>query len=226
MKKIEKKIDADNVIRRNDPYFDINIDIEKLASEDLSSAFLLKDLQQRKLFLEYSIDDFYSISDIIKNIMQYNREDENDCLPYEKRKPILLYIASPGGSVDAGMALVDVIRTSKTPVYTINMGYAYSMAFLIAISGHKRFTYPTARFLLHDGSNFVYDSTSKVKDRMEFEEQSELRIKNLVLECSKITEKEYIDNLRKEWYMFPEEARKLGFVDYIIGVDSELSDIV
>lgn len=210
----------------NRGYFDIEIDLDKLATEDLSCAFLLQDLRQRKLFLETEIEGFYSVSDIIKNIMQYNSDDDKEGLAPEVRKPILLYIASPGGIIDCGMALIDTIKASKTPVYTINMGYAYSMGFLIMISGHKRFSYPNARFLLHDGSNFVYDSASKVKDRMQFEDQSEQRIKDLILSHSNLTSEEYDDNLRKEWYMFAQEAKEKGFIDCIIGEDCDLGAIV
>lgn len=216
----------DKHVNTNEDYFSLSIDLDRLASESLSDAFVLKDLQQRKLFLESDIDGFYSVSDIVKNIMQYNSDDDKNGIPVEERRPILLYIASPGGSLDAGMALVDAIISSKTPVYTINMGFAYSMAFLIMISGHKRFSHSNARFLLHDGSNFVYDSTSKVKDRMLFEEQSEERIKNFVLAHSTISSEEYDANLRKEWYMFPQEAKELGFIDHIIGEDSEISEVV
>lgn len=216
----------DKHINTNEDYFSLCIDLDRLASESLSDAFVLKDLQQRKLFLEGELEGFYSISDIVKNIMQYNSDDDKNGIPAEERRPILLYIASPGGSVDAGMALVDVIISSKTPVYTINMGFAYSMAFLVMISGHKRFSYSNARFLLHDGSNFVYDSTSKVRDRMMFEEQSEERIKNFVLSHSVLSADDYDANLRKEWYMFPQEAKELGFIDHIVGEDSELSEVV
>jgi len=207
-------------------YFDIELDIEKIAKEDLNNAFLLQDLKQRKLFLETDIEGFYSVSDIVKNIMQYNSDDEKNGIPVEERKPILLYIASPGGSVDDGFSLVNAIEMSKTPVHTINMGKAYSMGFLIFISGHKRYSYPDARFLLHDGSNFVYDSTSKVKDRMEFEDQVEQRLTNYVIRHSKITKGIYDENYRREWWMFPEEAKECGFVDYIIGKDCGIEEVI
>lgn len=164
------------------------------------------------------------VDDIVQFIMQYNKEDLG--IPVEERKPILLFILSNGGAVDVGFELIDIIELSTTPVYTINIGYQYSMGFLIGLAGHKRFATRNARFLMHDGSNFVWDSSAKVRDQMKFQEVSEKRIKNYVLAHSKLTEAEYDEKYRVEWYMFADEAKERGFVDYIIGEDCTLDDII
>lgn len=205
-------------------YYDIIIDIsDLLENATVEEAFFLQDLQQRKLFLEaeVSVDNVFHI---VKNIMQYNAEDKD--IPVEERRPILLYIASPGGSVDAGYQVIDVIKNSITPVYTINIGYWYSMGFLIGISGHKRFALPNSKLLLHDGSNFVYDSGAKVQDRLEFSKREEERTKKFVLENTNISEEEYDNNYRVEWYMFADEAKEKGCIDYIIGVDCSMDEVV
>lgn len=91
----------------------------------------------------------------------------------------------------------DVIMNSKTPVYTINLGYQYSMGFLIGLAGHKRYAMPNAKFLLHDGSNFVFDSGAKAQDRMEFNKKMESRIKDYILSRSKLTTEEYDSKYRR-----------------------------
>lgn len=128
-------------------YYDIEIDIEKALIDGgmVNDIFYLKDLKQRKLFLSEDVNQ-YSVGDIVKNILQYNREDYG--VPSEGRKPILLYVSSNGGEVDAGFELIDAIRCSKTPVYTINLGYQYSIRsfcsmmvpILFIILGQKRKT--------------------------------------------------------------------------------------
>jgi ATP-dependent Clp protease protease subunit len=133
---------------------------------------------------------------------------------------------SRGGEVDAGFELIDVIQNSKTPVYTINTGYQYSMGFLIGLAGHKRFATPNAKFLLHDGASYVYNSTTKVKDQMKFQEQEEERLKQYILSHSKITSEEYDANLRVEWYLYADVAKEKGFVDYIIGQDCDIDSVV
>lgn len=206
-------------------YYDIEFDIEKslLDSGTVEEIFYLKDLKQRKLFLNADIDQF-SVSDIVRHIMQINKEDK-DIEPSE-RKPILLYITSNGGEVDSGFELIDVISNSKTPVYTINLGYQYSMGFLIGLAGHKRFATRNAKFLMHDGSNFIYNSGTKAQDQMEFNKRVEERIKKYILSRSSLTSEEYDSKLRVEWYLFADEAKDKGFIDSIIGEDCDIDDII
>lgn len=206
-------------------YYDIEVSIEKSLIEGglIDELFYLKDLKQRKLFLNSEIDQF-TVADIVKHIMQFNKEDKN--VAHENRQPILLYVTSNGGEVGAGFELIDVIVNSKTPVYTINLGYQYSMGFLIGLAGHKRYASANAKFLMHDGSNFVWDSGMKAQDRMDFNRKIESRIKKYVLSRSTVTDEEYDSKLRVEWYLFADEAKEKGFVDYIIGEDCDINEVI
>jgi ATP-dependent Clp protease protease subunit len=207
-------------------YFDIDAEYEALLVTDRSSleeVMMVKDMQQRKIWLHDEID-IETVSGAIHNIYQYNREDAD--LPVEERKPILLYVASNGGSVDAGFALIDAIQTSKTPVYTINTGYWYSMGFLIGLAGKKRFAMPNATFLMHDGSNFIWTSGSKAQDQADFNRRVEARVKQYILDHSTLTSKEYDKKQRVEWYLFADEAKEKGFIDQIIGVDCDIDTVV
>lgn len=206
-------------------YYDIDIAIEKtlLDSGMVDELFYLQDLKQRKLFLNSDIDQ-YTVADIVKHIMQINKEDKG--IEPEKRKPILLYVTSNGGEIDSGFELIDVIMNSKTPVYTINLGYQYSMGFLIGLAGHKRYATRNAKFLHHDGTNVIINSGTKAKDQMEFQDKIEARIKEYVIKKTKVTEDEYETHMRQEWYLFADEAKKYGMVDYIIGTDCDIDDIV
>lgn len=210
---------------KNKGYYDLDMDIREILVDSglIDDLFTLQDIQQRKLFLNAEITPF-SVADIIKHIMQYNTEDKN--VDVKDRKPILLYITSVGGDVDSGFALIDVIKTSKTPVYTINIGFQYSMGFLIGLAGHKRFAFRNSKFLMHDGSQLVYNSGAKARDQMEFQRRAEDRIKQYVIENSKLTEGEYDEKFRVEWYMFADEALAYGFTDAIIGENEELDAIV
>lgn len=210
--------------KKNKGYFDVDFDVEKILVEGgmIDELFYLKDLQQRRLILATDVEQA-SIWDISKNIIQYNKEDMD--IPVEDRKPIILYIASRGGDVDAGLELIDTIQASKTPVYTVNMGYEYSMGFLIGLAGHKRFAMQHAKFLHHDGTAIVMDSGTKVQDRMEFNKKIDEKIKDYVLSRSRLTPEEYDEKLRVEWYMFADEAKAKGFVDYIVGVDCTIDEI-
>ena len=206
-------------------YYDIELDVANIVTErgTIDEMFYLQDLKQRKLFLNDDIEQL-SVSDIVKHIMQFNREDRG--IDPNERTPILLYVTSNGGEVDSGFELIDVIMNSKTPVYTINLGFQYSMGFLIGLAGAKRFATQNAKFLMHDGSNFVYNSGTKAQDQMEFHRRVEGRLKRYVLSRSSLGEEEYDSKLRVEWYLFADEAKEKGFVDYILGTDCDIDAVI
>lgn len=184
----------------------------------------LYDRECRTIYINNIIDESTSES-ITYMIMKYNRDDKGKSI--ENRKPIFIYINSLGGSVSDGFAIIDAVVASKTPVYTVNIGTSYSMGFLIFLSGTKRYATINSTFLCHEGSSSVYDTMSKAKDRMEFENnQMEKHIMDYVLSRTHISESLYQEQYRKEWYMYPEEAKKLGVVTDIVGIDCDIDDII
>lgn len=202
----------------------MNTDTQKVYNLEYQDIFNFEDLEERRLFLNSLVDE--SIMDsLVYHIMRYNRIDKGK--PVEERKPILIYINSPGGSVSDGFGLIDAILESATPVYTINQALCASMGFLIFIAGHKRYTMPHAQFLMHDGSSIFADSLAKVKDRMEFETgQLEVMTKNYVISHTKISAELYENKYRTEWWMLPKEAKEIGVAQYIIGEDCSIYDIL
>lgn len=190
----------------------------------LEDIFTLEDIESRKIHLNCDIDVKVA-ENVVYHILRYNRIDIGK--PIEERKPITIYINSSGGSITAGFAIIDAIVNSKTPVHTVNIAECYSMGFLIYIAGDIRFAMPSSTFLWHDGSSFVGDSTWKLKDRMEFEfGQMEEYIKSYVVSRTKITEKLYAKNCRKEWYFYSKEAKELGVATFIVGTDCDIDEIL
>lgn len=211
------------MVSKKDYDFDIDIS-DLLTSEDgLYNYFHFQELKQRRLFLQDNVDQ-WSISPIVKHIMLFNIEDKGK--PVEERTPILLYVSTNGGYIDDGFELIDAIRSSKTPVYTINVGYAYSMGFLIMLAGHKRFSMPSAKFLLHDGSNFAWGTSAKIRDQIEFQNRIEARIREFVIDRTTITPEEFDAKYRVEWYMFADEAKERGVIDQVVGVDVDMDTII
>ena len=200
------------------------IDLNELLSKEsfVDDYFYLQDIKDRKLTLKGQIDTC-SVDEVSGHILRYNAQDKG--IPTEERKPILLYLTSDGGDVDAGFELIDVIENSKTPVHIINLGYCYSMAFIIYIAGHKRYASKNATFLIHDGSSYVSNSNGKAQDTMDFIAKIEKRIKEYILSKTSISSKEYTRNLRKEWYMYAGDAKEKGVVDAILGEDIDIDDI-
>jgi len=197
--------------------------IKEVYNYCLEDKFQLEDLKQRKLYINFEIDETL-LNDITYHILRFNTEDKGK--PIEERKPILLYCTSVGGSLIDGFSLIDIILASKTPVYTVNIGYWYSMGLHIGLAGHKRFATKNATCLLHDGQNFAYNSSGKLKDQMKFQDEQEKRIKEYVLSRTKLTSEEYDDNYRVEWYMYANQAKEKGMIDYVVGLDCSLEEII
>lgn len=198
--------------------------VKKVVQMNYTDEFELEDLNERRLYLNSDVDETI-IESLVYHILRYNREDKDK--PIEERKPIYLYINSPGGHVCDGYGLIDAMIDSKTPIYTVNQALCASMGFLIFIAGSKRYTMRHSQFLMHDGSTAGWDSTAKMKDRMEFETiQIEKMTKDYILSRTKITQELYDQKYRVEWYMLPEEAKTHGICTHIVGVDCEIDEIL
>lgn len=186
--------------------------------------FDIEDTEQRKILLDFEIDESI-IRSVVYDILRFNILDKGKKI--EDRKPIFIYINSPGGSVIDGLSLVGAITNSKTPVYTINLALAASMAFHIFISGHKRFSMPKAIFLLHQGESASWGTASQVLERVAFESNDLANvIKDHVLTHTQINKKMYENKYKTEWYFLPETAKKIGVVDYIVGEDCDMDAIL
>lgn len=200
------------------------MEIKEVYNYDWTDRFEIEDIEERRLYINDNIDSEV-VDSIVYHIMRYNRQDKG--IDVENRKPIILYLNSNGGSVPDGYAVIDAIINSITPVYTVNQGYCYSMGFLIFLAGHKRYCMPSATFLMHDGSTMAWDSTAKAKDRMDFEtRQVEEYTKRYIMSRTAIDEKLYDEKYRVEWYFYPAEAKQNGVLDYIVGVDCTIDEIV
>lgn len=194
----------------------LNLDYVELAE--------ISDVVDRKLWFIGEVTEEI-IETIVYNILRYNTQDKG--ISIEKRKPILLYISSPGGSVYDGLSLVSAIQTSITPVYTINIGECCSMGLFVYLVGKKRYAMPNSIFLMHDGSEFAVDSSAKLFDRVEFNTKVLAEhMRDIILKYTNLTKKQYDEKYRKEWYFMAEESKKCGFTDYIIGEDCTIEEIL
>lgn len=199
-------------------------DINTVMNIGYFEEYEMSDLEERRLFINGVIDDEV-IDTIVYHILRYNREDKGTSV--SDRVPIKLYINSTGGDVYSGYGLISAITSSLTPIYTINQGTCASMAFLIFIAGNKRYSMENSMFLMHEGFTGGFDNTSKMRDRMEFEtEQLEEHTRSFVLNHTSIEEDFYKEKYRIEWYMLPEEARRYGICDYIVGKDCTIDEII
>lgn len=146
----------------------------------------------------------------------WNAYDEKNNTPIEDRKPIKIFIDSNGGSLTDTLTVIDSIKYSKTPVYTICIGAAYSGGFFIFISGHKRFCYPNATFLYHEGSTANGGDAGKFRNFADFYDKQLEVLKKITISNTNIDEKLYEKHRRDDWWMLSDEAISLGVCDVIL----------
>ena len=156
------------------------------------------------------------VADAIDNFIRFfNKQDNQNNTPIEERKPIKLFIDSIGGDIMGTLTIIDSIRQSDTPVYTINTGQAYSGGFFCFIAGHKRICYPNASFLFHEGSTGTFADANKFNNWADFYKKILKRLRNITLDFTNITEEEYNEHQKDDWWFFAEEALEKGICDEI-----------
>jgi ATP-dependent Clp protease, protease subunit len=171
-----------------------------------------KRLDKRVLVINCDIADF--TVDLGIMIMDWNLEDYD--VPVEERMPIKIYINTDGGDANSTLSLIDIIMMSKTPVYTIGLGKCYSAGSLILMAGHKRMVCPNTELLLHDGTMGYVGTAGKTVDTLSNMKKLGNKLRSFILSRTKMSEKLYDKNYRKEWYMDSDEMLQYGIADEIV----------
>ena len=138
----------------------------------------------------------------------------------DNTKDIYMYINTPGGSVSAGLAIVDTMNFIKSDVQTIVMGVAASMGTIIASSGTKgkRFMLPNAEYMIHQpmggtgGGTQQTDMAIAAQHLLKTRERLE---KILANNSGQTLDKIHVDAERDNW-MTAEETLEYGFIDAIM----------
>lgn len=181
-----------------------------LPNPDLLSYYVLE--AQRVLYLDGEVCD--DTKEIHRMILRWNMEDEG--IPREERRPIRLYIDSPGGDVYTMWMLIDAIMASETPVYTVNVGSASSAAALIFIAGEKRFMTPHARVLIHEGSAQMMGDAVKVLDASENYRRTVRQMREFILARTDIPASTLTKQKNHDWELDAAYCLAHGVCDTVV----------
>lgn len=190
--------------------FQLNMPTTIMPDPDEISYYKLE--KERKYYLDDVVDS--SLMGLHRMILRWNMEDAGK--KPEDRKPIWIYVMSPGGEGDVMWALLDVIKASITPVYTVNVGIAASAASLIFIAGHKRFMMPNARVIIHEGSAQFGGDAVKVMDASESYKKELKRMKDYILEHSGIKPAQLNRKRNNDWELDAQFCIENNVCDKII----------
>jgi ATP-dependent Clp protease protease subunit len=166
-------------------------------------------LKDRIVFLGTAIDD--SIANLVVAQMLYLESEDPD-------KEIFFYLNSPGGHVSSGMAIYDTMQYIKSPISTVCMGQAASMAALLLAAGQKgkRCALPHARILIHQPLGGFQGQATDI----DIQAKEILRLKdelNRIL--AQLTGKplsKIINDTERDYFMTSEQAKEYGLIDEII----------
>lgn len=194
------------------------------GNDDLYNEIIRENLENRILIFNEDVNDSL-IENYIMYVWKWNREDKD--LAPDKRRKITIILNSCGGDVFIGFGgMVNMLQQSITPIRVVGMGLVASMAFYIYICCKERYALKDTVFLMHDGEMSASNSGGKFKDVANFFANMDKRTKEHVLKYTKIDEEFYDAHYDREYYLYADEAKELGCVDYIIGEDCTLDDIL
>ena len=152
-----------------------------------------------------------NVNDIINLIYEINEED----IKKTQVEPIKLIINSFGGEVYSGLALIDVIDNSRTPLYTICYGREMSMGLVVYAAGHERYASKNATFMYHEAAYPIEGKVAHHKQELKEVERIDKICDKYLISKTKLTQ-ETLDNIKitqSEWYFDVDMAAKYGIVD-------------
>lgn len=176
--------------------------------------------KERKIYLDMDVGD--SVMGIQRMIMRWNMEDKRNGKTKETAEPIWLYIMSYGGDLDYMWVLIDAIKTSIAPVYTVNLGVAASAAALIFVCGDKRFMTEHATVVIHEGSAQLAGDAIKVQDAADTYKLQLKQMKEFILEHTEIPKTQLMKKRSNDWTLNAEYCLKNKVCDRIITDMSEI----
>lgn len=136
----------------------------------------------------------------------------------DAKKPVSMYINSPGGSVTAGLAIYDTMQFISCPVHTYCIGQAASMGAVLLTAGEKghRFALPNARIMIHQPWGGAEGKASDI----EITCQEILRLKQKLNEIlsthSGQPMEQVVRDTDRDHFMSAEEARAWGLIDQVL----------
>ena len=175
-------------------------------------------LSQRKVFIEGEISP-EAACEFIKKIMVLNAEDSV--------VPIDVLINSPGGEINSGMVMYDVIQSSKAPIRMFCIGRAYSMgAVLFACGNNGRYMLPHSELMLHEPllGNRVGGNSSSIRSISESLLETKRKMNQILAKHTGKSEEEVEKATSYDHYYSPEESKEFGLCDEIVDFSMIMED--
>ncbi|MFO7563610.1 MAG: ATP-dependent Clp protease proteolytic subunit [Enhygromyxa sp.] len=144
--------------------------------------------------------------------------------PGEPKRPVTVFVNSPGGSADSGFAIYDLLRFTSSPVRTVANGVVASAAVLIYLGAPKgqRYCLPNARFLLHQPSTMIRGRSVEIDIAAKQIIKLRRRYNEIIAETTGRKLEEVDKDSDRDFWLSASEAKDYGLVDHIVNSRAEL----
>ena len=194
------------------PRFDDEDEEKKQKAPD---SFTDRFLKTRQIVLTGEVNKELADS-IAKQLLILDSEDN--------KSPIYMYIDSPGGDVDAGFAIYDVIRFVKAPVYLIGMGLIASAAtlILIAVPKERRIGLPNSRYLIHQPMSGMQGVATDIEIHAKEMEKTRAILNKLIADETGTSLEQVTKDTERDYWLDAEEAVKYGLISKTVAKRADL----
>jgi ATP-dependent protease ClpP protease subunit len=178
--------------------------------------------QEATVFIYGAIGDMdYETWELINTASKFRAEFENATANADTVK---VRISSPGGYVDEGLAIYNIIFGSKKKIITYNDGLCASMAAIILLSGDEIHAYRNSLLMIHNCSGMTFGNVKEIEEQLESQRKMDSSMGTAIEDrlgiSAKDVEKNYL-NYKDNWFE-SSEALELGFYDKIIQKDKDV----
>ncbi len=185
--------------------------------EEKQDSLSEKFLKTRQIILSGEINEENS-EKVIKQLLLLEADSD---------KPIYIYIDSPGGSIDSGFGIYDMIRFINAPVYTIGTGLIASMGsiILLAVPKERRFGLPNSHYLIHQPliSGVARGVATDLQIQAEEIAKSKAKLIKLIAEETGKSEEQVAADCNRDHWLSADEALSYGLISKIVSKRSDLA---
>lgn len=188
---------------------------EEKNKEEEKSDILSLTLKSRKIFLSEDVNS-KSAKKIIDTLFLLEQDNPD--------KPIYLFINSPGGEVNSGLAIYDVMEFIKPTVYTIGCGMVASIAAIIFLQpkAENRFSLKHSEYLLHQPLGGMQGTASEIEIHAAQIIKTKAELNQLISDKTNKSLEDVKKDTNRDFWLDAAQATDYGMVSKTISSYSEL----
>ena len=195
-------------------YLDSEKDKDGKNQESIFEAMNKKFLETRQILLSGEVNKALA-EKIVRQLLVLEAASD---------KPIYIYIDSPGGDVDAGYAIFDMIRFVKAPVYCVGMGLVASAGALILLAADKsrRVGLPNSHYLIHQPLSGIKGVATDIEIHAQELEKTKAKINDLIAQETGKPLEQVAKDTDRDYWLSATEALEYGLISKVVSKREDL----